>query len=742
MSISVPKNFWPIKDTITITGILYADPPLSVSGNTVSIRNATSALSGAVSVGTQSFGGIKDFANGIQVAGTQLITSVSTDSTFAVATDNELATKKAIKDYIATSPVDIITSVSLPLHINVKDLQINDASLTLSGVLTTAAQTIAGVKMFNDGIKLNNNYLVTTISNDTGLVADSAVSLPTEHAVKTYVDTHVWAPPVLNPYSIITVDGTGNMTTSSRYVIDNSDVNASKLKILSPDGTKLMQVAIDQLWNVGQIYSTAATVELWGNAAKKLSVSATDVHNYLTTNSTSSTTGAMIIDGGLGVAMNTNIGGSLSANSIITINSGTVGYLNTNALTTALMLHNGPYPPDVANTSTIYFNNTAGGRHLDIHASTGASVRTYIGLSTVVTTNSAGCTISVPTAIVSTSPQFGISYDPLNYTNFTVNAGGDMTINATGNDISFHSTDTIRVLNTTASTSKVTGAFQVLGGAGISGDVYCDQLNCTSTTVPQLMMMYDGANSADMRVNASGVMTITTSGGRINTANGSVVRIQNDDDATTLLNGSLNTNGGVSIAKQLQVGTLITSGGTIKCPQLYGEGLINTLLLYLADKTPNTGYASMSIVTGGHTNIATSGTLKNNGNMILSLVTNTETITWTGAFVGSTNIYLSRYGNTVTARFEDTQATATSTSEMISNLNISVPYRPVAVFYHPIIVYYASAIDNPARTRRGTLSCAATGQLTIYSSDDILDGQWPTGYSSGIKSFVTTWTTS
>jgi hypothetical protein len=82
----------------------------------------------------------------------------------------------------------------------------------------------------------------------------------------------------------------------------------------------------------------------------------------------------------------------------------------------------------------------------------------------------------------STLTQLRLGYDDLNYTNFNVSSTGDITINATGNNLNFHATDHVEVLNTTASTSQTTGALVVDGGLGVSGDIYASSLNLSDTT--------------------------------------------------------------------------------------------------------------------------------------------------------------------------------------------------------------------------------------------------------------------
>jgi hypothetical protein len=63
-----------------------------------------------------------------------------------------------------------------------------------------------------------------------------------------------------------------NNLSRSTALIDNSDSNASKFKIVSPNGGKTTQLAVDQAWDVGQVYTTAGSLELWGGSTKQLTL--------------------------------------------------------------------------------------------------------------------------------------------------------------------------------------------------------------------------------------------------------------------------------------------------------------------------------------------------------------------------------------------------------------------------------------------------------------------------------------
>jgi hypothetical protein len=106
-------------------------------------------------------------------------------------------------------------------------------------------------------------------------------------------------------------DASHIVSYDGQYAIDNSDTNASKLLIRSPNGAKLMQVACDQLWNTGQIYSTASNMELWGNSSKSATLNNVSVTIEPTTESSGFASGSLIAKGGLGVYKNIFMGSSI-----------------------------------------------------------------------------------------------------------------------------------------------------------------------------------------------------------------------------------------------------------------------------------------------------------------------------------------------------------------------------------------------------------------------------------------------
>lgn len=77
------------------------------------------------------------------------ITEVSTDGTMASNSDLSIPTQKAVVTYVASQAYSpLFTSVTNPLYINLNSLKIYDAALFQAGIVSTGSQTFAGSKSF------------------------------------------------------------------------------------------------------------------------------------------------------------------------------------------------------------------------------------------------------------------------------------------------------------------------------------------------------------------------------------------------------------------------------------------------------------------------------------------------------------------------------------------------------------------------------------------------------------------
>jgi len=493
MSIVIPpRDFWPPDQTITITlnGVTGANAPLSISSSIMSIANASTIQSGIINLLAQGFAGLKNFQNGLQIAAGTSISEISVDSTFAIATDAQLSTKKAIKDYIATLSTGLVTSVTYPLYMTLHNLSMYEASALESGFISTGPQTITGVKSF-----LRQGHFM--------------------------------------------------------------------------EGTM----------------------------------------------SSSSITGSLWVSGGLGVSGNAYVRDSICFDKAV--GPTPVWVCSTiPGQYVQMFVRNGGY--DYAETSLVQVQNVSTGGHLDLKSAVSGRINLTTGAAGTPTMIIAPTTITnyLPTTIESGGTQLTLTN--VGNTSFQVSNTGDLTVNASGNDINFHSSDTVHILNNTASTSKVTGALQIDGGLGVVGDIWCDQLRTMSIDGSQLRVSYNAGTYAEFTVNNAGVLTLASTGQYFDTASPIMHRILNDQDASSYTTGSIHTEGGLSTSKTIYAGTGVRAGGAVECTTLTGRNTVNSAELSISDN-PVTGFASMSIVTGGGTTFNTSGPLNITGGTVTDI---------------------------------------------------------------------------------------------------------------------------
>lgn len=172
----------------------------------------------------------------------------------------------------------------------------------------------ASLPIKNDGD--NNIYLdqITGISNDTSLALNSSSLLPTQRAVKTYVDTTS----VLGLYFVSPVNNFYDPT--------------SGLPVNPDEGDRYICSASANGWLINRIYTYSNTT--WTSLVSNEGLTCYNkndntVYSFngstwirmnldytATTNSTSTNTGALVMAGGVGIAKDINIGGILTLNNV------------------------------------------------------------------------------------------------------------------------------------------------------------------------------------------------------------------------------------------------------------------------------------------------------------------------------------------------------------------------------------------------------------------------------------------
>ena len=183
------------------------------------------------------------------------VTSVDTDLTTASASDDTLASAKAIKAYVDAVPLGDITSViagdgltgggttgDVTLNVvggtgitaNANDIAIDSTVATLTG-----SQDLTNITLTSPVI--DTGISGTAFLDEDNMASDSATKVASQQSIKAYVDTQVATIPVGDITAVVAGTGlSGGGTTGS--VTLNADVSASSTntftnKTIDADGT-------------------------------------------------------------------------------------------------------------------------------------------------------------------------------------------------------------------------------------------------------------------------------------------------------------------------------------------------------------------------------------------------------------------------------------------------------------------------------------------------------------------------
>jgi len=290
------------------------------------------------------------------------------------------------------------------------------------------------------------------------------------------------------------------------------------------------------------------------------------------TESSSVATGAVVISGGVGIAKNLNVNGDIQVTGDFTV----AGTFTTTASDSLAI--NDPFLFLATNNTGDALDTGFISKYVD-----GATVSRYSGFFRDVTDGVykvfANLNVEPSTTVNTTDPSFQLA-------------------DFSAKNIS--STGSMQILSDAAASSTTTGALQVTGGVGITGDIYAASLDLGSGNIATTGFLSNVAG-----INASGVVRTTG----ILYANSGVA-------TSSTTTGALVVNGGVGVTGNVTVGNLSATNltGTVRTAAQPSITSVGTLVSLAVTGNITAGNVSATNLTGtlltaSQTNITAVGTL-------------------------------------------------------------------------------------------------------------------------------------
>lgn len=513
---------------------------------TFRFRNSSDSTSSSTidvgSVQTVSVGTTSVTASGAVSAGS--LSSSSTASVTGLLSSGSLSTGAATVSSISSSG-----TVTAPV-LSCTSLAGTSANLTgslTSGSFSTGAATLssATVSGLTTTGTLSTGTITGTNGSFTGTVSANALSTTTSLTASTAVISGSISGNTISLSSTTnaTAINTGAISTPGGVGITKDVYIGGKLYIrpsgsvgaeLTYDGTQTALYSFDR--------GLAQYKKLNIQDALYFEAGTLQAQFIVTTNSTSTSTGAVVITGGAAIQKNVNIGqsltvvGSLTAQSTVAITSNlTVGG-------TATITGNVTMSGTQTTTGIAAFNSTQ-----DYTRAGNGSVKTLGGVYAAKKVYASEGFYMEYSGKISLDPAF--TYNKILELDFSKvgGLGGDATyLYSAGSGgtsgptyVIAYNTDQVKLNVTTASTSTTTGALVVSGGVGIAGNVY---IGGTLT--------------------AGAVVYASTSSGTFDVTNGTgkTFTVQSTQSSTSTTTGCATFAGGVGVAENLYVGGTLSAG--------------------------------------------------------------------------------------------------------------------------------------------------------------------------------------
>jgi len=611
--------------TVDINGAIDADGGANIAGGETTLSSATvSDLTDNRIVIAGTGGSLEDSGNltfngsKLTVTGNAQVTSdLDVDGGANISGGETVLSSATVSDLTDNRVVIAGTSGALE----------DSGNLTFDG--TTLAVTGAATV---DNIQINGNEIDTSSGN---LVLDSAGGTTT-------LDDNVIVS------GNLTVNGTQTIINSTTVSIDDKNfqvatgaaddaaANGAGFTVDSGDGDKTINFeATGDNWGFSENINLASGKVLKHNNTSILSSttlgssvvnsSLTSVGNLstldvtgatnlnATTQSTSNTTGALIVDGGVGIAKNTHIGGTLDVDG---------------QLTSAAPLRNSTGGGLIANTGAIKASGHAG--LVTAFKFSGSGIDTYTvsnGIADIVTTGVAATTFTTSETVTATQGQTALTFSAgytsgfmdvyingvrqITGTDYTQTNSNTVTLasGATAGDeiemVAFKSLGDIVNINSVniVDNLKVTGVTTATGGVvgNLTGDVTGNADTATTLANARTIggVSFDGSANINLPgVNATGDQD--TTGNAATATVGTTITVSDESSDTTCFplfataaTGNLGAKSGSNLTFNSDTGALSAtsfagsgsglSGGTVPIASLDIDGGTATTTLADAD---------------------------------------------------------------------------------------------------------------------------------------------------------------
>lgn len=422
-----------------------------------------------------------------------------------------------------------------------EDTITNNADISIRGsVLNGGGGNVRAAIFTLSTATSNGSGVGGTILFQTSTSGNATANLP--NALRTRLRIEGAATGTSNLESIIILGDATSGTAWSSYLrgVDASgtDVEAGEIQIQSGRSTGT-GAARGISFYVSPSGTTSSTI----NAASQIArFSSTGFTIYSTSNATSTTSGALIVAGGVGIGGSIFLGSQLTQTYTPVIGAG---------LDHSVFLQSNPFPTNVGAVIQVGFGTAWDGSTAGFF--NGSLNGTWLGIS-AATANTADF----------------LSFQENGTSRFTVGAGG-----------------TTRIAATNTATSTTSGALIVSGGVGINGNAFIGG----TTTI---------TNTTSSTGNSTGAFVVyggTNIGG--NAFIGGTTVVLNTTTSTSTGTGALVVRGGAGVAGTLNVGTNVVVGAlTYAATNVLGafQSSVNSFNQFIVQNTNNGSSASADFV--------------------------------------------------------------------------------------------------------------------------------------------------